>query len=96
MQKNFVETGAAAEVAILLQEYDFGIQGHDQLSLTPFQKQVLLKYEEKKAQKKREQMPDTPGSGRTKNAASSSDNKIVNTTRYVNEGENNSEWEVID
>jgi len=99
LPRNFAETGAASEIAILLKEYDLGIVGSNQLDLTPFQKQVLLAHEQKKAEEQQERIEGAKGGsgGHIPNSrASSSGPTIKETIRYKNENEADHDWEVVE
>lgn len=69
-------------------EYGRGIVGDDQLSMTRFQKQVLLFEEKRQNEKKQEQMPNSSKSpsGPINGKAAGKQGGYTETTRYVNEG----------
>lgn len=54
-QKNFVDSGLAAEVVLLEKEFGYGITGEDQMDLTPYQKSVLMLEHQRQEEEKQKQ-----------------------------------------
>jgi hypothetical protein len=59
--------------------------------MTRFQKQVLIEYERQEQEKRNEQTPRPAG---TLNAARFGRHR--ETVRYINEGKEDTDWEIID
>ena len=89
-QNPFVDEGLASEISVLEKEYGKGIVGDDQLEMTRFQKQVLLREEQRQSEQAKQ---NSGGSGHgTLNAKHSRGRS--ETTRYKNENKMEAENQV--